>query len=124
MARANTSHRPWDFDPRDVSPNTPTPQPEMPVYTEDDFARDLDVVLAEVRELLIAKNRAYGDAALNPVRAASRAHPIEQIKVRIDDKISRLMRGSGEETEDVLADLRGYLVLLRIAERREKESRK
>ncbi len=46
-----------------------------------------------------------------------RAHAtVEQILVRIDDKLSRLSRGSGTETEDVEQDL--ILVLLRIARRR------
>jgi rubredoxin len=82
------------------------------------FADDLAAVLAEVGEMLWAKNAAYGDSALAPVRIFSRADPVEQIRVRIDDKISRLMRGSdaGEDTE---MDLLGYLVLLRVARRRQ-----
>jgi hypothetical protein len=81
------------------------------------FALDLDCVLAEVRAMLVSKNLAYGDSALNPVRVFSQANPVEQLRVRIDDKISRLMRGSvcGEDTT---GDLLGYLVLLRMAEAR------
>lgn len=69
-----------------------------------------------IAELLLAKNRAYGDAALNPVRIFSRADAVEQLKVRIDDKLSRLARGeaAGEDTE---LDLIGYLILLRVARR-------
>jgi hypothetical protein len=81
------------------------PQPE--------FAFDLDLVLSRLRELLLAKNAAYGDSALNPVRIFSRATPEEQLLVRIDDKLSRLARGS-DAGEDVRADLLGYLVLLEI----------
>lgn len=77
------------------------------------FAFDLDLVLARVRELLLAKNAAYGDSALNPVRIFSRASAEEQLLVRIDDKLSRLARGS-DAGEDVRADLLGYLVLLEI----------
>lgn len=69
-------------------------------------------------EMLVEKNAKYGDSALNPIRIFSKAGPIEQIKDRIDDKLNRLMKGSGDEDEDVVADLLGYLVLLRIAERR------
>jgi DNA-binding XRE family transcriptional regulator len=68
-----------------------------------------------VAELLIAKNAAYGNSALDPVRIYSRANPAEQIRVRIDDKLSRLARGHAAG-EDVTLDLLGYLVLLRIAE--------
>lgn len=71
-------------------------------------------VCEEVKASLLAKNAAYGDSALNPVRIFSKADPLEQINVRIDDKLSRLARGSsaGEDTE---WDLIGYLVLKRVA---------
>jgi hypothetical protein len=71
-----------------------------------------------VKALLLAKNARYGNSALDPVRIFSRADGVEQIKVRIDDKLSRLARGAGEEMEDVEQDLLGYFVLLRVARRR------
>ena len=74
-----------------------------------------------ISDLLVEKNRAYGDSALSPVRIFSKADPVEQIKVRLDDKISRLARGSAAG-EDVILDLIGYLVLLRIAQKEEGES--
>lgn len=78
------------------------------------FAADLDVVLDRVRAFLRQKNAAYGDSALNPVRIVSKASADEQIRVRIDDKLSRLARGDAAG-EDVLKDLLGYLVLLEVA---------
>ena len=45
----------------------------------------------------------------------SRAEPEEQLLVRIDDKLSRIARGSEFENDDTILDLIGYLVLLRIA---------
>lgn len=88
-------------------------------YDASVFSDDLDQVPRETQELLLAKNRRYGDAALSPVRIMSSASRSEQIRVRIDDKLSRLTRGSGEETEDVVTDLLGYFVLLKISELRE-----
>ncbi len=73
----------------------------------------LDECLA-IAEMLIEKNRAYGNSALEPVRVFSKATTEEQLLVRIDDKLSRLARGSAAG-EDGVADLIGYLVLLRIA---------
>jgi hypothetical protein len=75
-------------------------------------------VLAETREMLERKNASYGDSALNPVRIFSKADASEQIKVRIDDKLSRLARGNGDLGEDVVLDLLGYLVLLRVSQKR------
>jgi hypothetical protein len=82
------------------------------------FTLDLDDVLREIRTLLVDKNRKYGDSALSPVRVFSKASAVEQINVRLDDKLSRLMSGQLDDTEDVLTDMLGYLILLRIAEAR------
>lgn len=81
---------------------------------ERSFAHQVDDVLAMVGDMLKAKNKAYGNSALDPIRVFSKADPIEQLNVRIDDKLSRIMRGS-ESGEDVDLDLIGYLVIRRIA---------
>lgn len=83
------------------------------------FVRDLDSVLASLRMMLIDKNKKYGDSALNPLRIMSQASAIEQIKVRIDDKLSRWVHGDGTETEDVIQDLAGYFIIYRMAEQRQ-----
>jgi len=70
-----------------------------------------------LRDLLLAKNEKYGNSVLDPLRLFSRADTVEQIRVRLDDKLSRLARGSGVEDEDVVLDFIGYLVFLRIAQR-------
>jgi hypothetical protein len=84
---------------------------------QETFERDVQEVLADVGDLLIKKNAQYGDSALDPMRIFSRASTVEQLKVRLDDKLSRLARGVGED-EDVERDLMGYLVLLRVARMR------
>lgn len=80
-------------------------------------AKEIKEACDELAAFLIEKNRAYGDSALNPVRIMSRASSIEQILVRIDDKLSRLARGE-LAGEDVEQDLRGYFTLLGIARKR------
>ena len=70
-----------------------------------------------ISSMLIEKNRSYGDSALDPIRIFSRSNSVEQIKVRIDDKLSRINRGSEFIGEDTLDDLIGYLVLLSIAQK-------
>ena len=72
-------------------------------------------VVSEIEDMLIAKNRAYGDSALEPVRVFSKAETIEQLYVRIDDKLSRVKRGHEYPGDDTISDLIGYLVLLLIA---------
>lgn len=83
------------------------------------FEEDSKDVLMEIHQMLMDKNRKYGDSALNPVRLFSKAAPIEQLKVRLDDKLSRLSSGQTDDTEDVELDILGYLVMLRIAKLRE-----
>ena len=81
------------------------------------FIADLDVVLHNIREMLIEKNRAYGNSALNPIRVFSKASAYEQILVRMDDKLSRLARGCEAAGEDTVLDLVGYGILLMIAKK-------
>ena len=71
----------------------------------------------DIKDLLIDKNRKYGDSALKPCRVFSKASASEQLLVRIDDKLNRIMKGAGllATDEDVVNDLIGYLVLLKIS---------
>ncbi|MEP6652256.1 MAG: hypothetical protein ABJA82_02795 [Myxococcales bacterium] len=68
--------------------------------------------LTKVAATLTAKNAAYGDSAAHPLRIFTKASPEEQLRVRIDDKLSRLARGDGPRDEDTLLDLVGYVALL------------
>lgn len=68
-----------------------------------------------IKEMLIDKNATYGNSALDPIRVFSGADAVEQLKVRIDDKLSRFYRGTNYLGDDDIIDLIGYLVLLKIA---------
>lgn len=70
--------------------------------------------LRSVAYMLEKKNQAYGDSAGQPVRVFSKADMIEQLKVRADDKLSRLTRGTAAG-EDAVMDLVGYIALLAAA---------
>ena len=80
-----------------------------------------------IRDLLIDKNKKYGNSAINPKRIFSKCNTTEQIRVRIDDKLSRISNmkfstDNDEETEDACKDLIGYLILLRVASKVENKS--
>jgi len=70
-----------------------------------------------IQTMLLEKNGRYGNSAIAPLRLFSTAGPVEGIKIRIDDKLSRLRALAPGETEDVELDLIGYLILLRVARR-------
>jgi hypothetical protein len=74
----------------------------------------ITAVCEEIKNMLIEKNEAYGNSAAEPVRVFSKSDNLEQIRVRIDDKLSRIAK-SGEDfdDEDTVLDLIGYLVLYR-----------
>ena len=77
----------------------------------------ISIVCDDIKELLIQKNRKYGNSALKPNRIFSKCSATEQLLVRIDDKLNRIMKGAGllATDEDVVNDLIGYLVLLKIS---------
>ncbi len=88
-------------------------------YDAKRFADDLDKVLVELKELLVSKNEKYGDSVLNPTTFICKLSPRERIKVRMEDKLSRMTRGVDSDDEDARLDLLGYLILERIAINRE-----
>tara|TARA_R100000388_G_C7194348_1_gene135125 strand:- start:330 stop:701 length:372 start_codon:yes stop_codon:yes gene_type:complete len=70
----------------------------------------------ELKDLLLEKNKSYGDSALIPSNIFSHLTAVEAIKIRIDDKLKRIEnKGISDETEDTVMDLAGYLILLMIA---------
>ena len=66
----------------------------------------------EIANFLVEKNRAYGNSVGEPVSIfAKRLDKLAQMDVRIDDKISRLQKGSEYPGDDTVKDLAGYLIL-------------
>lgn len=79
-------------------------------------------IAAEVVDLLIQKNKDYGDTANNPPKIFSKLDAVEGICSRIDDKLSRIAnKGINDKTEDTIGDIIGYLILLKVQLRKQKE---
>ena len=87
------------------------------LMTISETQAQISAICDDVKELLLYKNSKYGNSALEPVRIFSKASNIEPLLGRIDDKLNRIQKGAGllAEDEDVVMDLIGYLVLLKIA---------
>jgi hypothetical protein len=94
----------------------------MSALTKEEAAARIAEECDALKAMLLGKNDAYGNSALDPVRIFSKASPREQILVRLDDKLSRLSRGAAAG-EDVVKDILGYLILLRVLERSEETAR-
>lgn len=71
----------------------------------------------ELKSFLLDKNKSYGNSAADPVRIFSASDPLEQINVRIDDKLSRIANGNEFDGDDTELDLIGYLILKRAIKR-------
>ena len=88
------------------------------------IATTLDEVLAEIRELLLSKNASYGNSALQPIGIFARGNPVEQIDVRIDDKLNRIKNGHEYNGDDTIKDLIGYLILRLVVTKMEESDTK
>ena len=87
---------------------------------DNKFHEEVHDILQEIENLLIAKNEKYGNSALEPLGVFSQLSAKEGLLVRIDDKLKRIKNGSlDKDDEDVVNDLIGYLVLLKIHANRE-----
>jgi hypothetical protein len=65
----------------------------------------------KIASMLIQKNIAYGNSALNPIQIFAKTSPGDQLDVRIDDKLNRIKNGSSFADDNDTLDLVGYLVL-------------
>ena len=73
----------------------------------------IEIECENIKQMLLQKNRAYGNSFADPVRIFSQVSPEEGLNIRIDDKLSRIARGQSAG-EDAELDLIGYLVLKRV----------
>lgn len=81
-------------------------------------AEKIKLVSREIVEMLLSKNKSYGDSALSPMNIFSRGTAEDNLRARIDDKLARIKnKGIDASTEDTLLDLAGYIILLMIARR-------
>lgn len=74
----------------------------------------IERVYDNLKALQLIKNQRYGDSALHPIKIFSESTSNEQLKARLDDKLSRIANGGYFKND--LADIVGYLVLLLINE--------
>jgi len=73
----------------------------------------------EIRDLLLSKNKNYGNSALNPTPIFSKQTPVEGLCSHIDSCLSRIKNnpaGVHDPTmRSTIKDLAGYFILLDIA---------
>lgn len=74
----------------------------------------IDKVAEAIARVLKEKNKRYGNSALNPLGAFSKLSAEDAIRIRLDDKLMRVIN-SDELRKNDIADIIGYLNLLCIS---------
>lgn len=93
------------FDPNSLSPwgETPTQQ-------------KIKDILSGMTDLLLYKNKKYGDSAINPKKIFYKGDSTNSILIRLDDKIGRVMSNTEEKPRvNDVADIIGYCTLLLVS---------
>ena len=85
----------------------------MTNYTETQ--EKIIAITGAMRDLLLYKNKKYGDSALSPKQIFYKGGAVSSILIRLDDKLGRIM-ANADETPRIndVADIIGYCTLLLI----------
>lgn len=76
----------------------------------DNTQKRLQETCLSIGEVLIEKNRRYGNSALKPLNIFSKLNAKEGIRQRLDDKLKRISNSTEHRKNDVF-DIIGYLIL-------------
>lgn len=89
----------------------------------NDCVRDIDLsdtqlkiknLCDKISEILLYKNKKYGNSAIKPNGIFYKGNARESILIRLDDKIGRIKNNNDELRVNDIVDIIGYLVLLLI----------
>lgn len=84
------------------------------LYT--DTQQKLIDVLDGMKNLLLYKNKKYGDSAINPKKIFYKGDSTNSILIRLDDKIGRVMSNPDDKPRvNDIADIIGYCTLLLVS---------
>ena len=87
-------------------------------YKAEDFEdtptqQKIKDILSGMTDLLLYKNRKYGDSAINPKKIFYKGDSTNSILIRLDDKIGRVKSNTDEKPRvNDVADIIGYCTLL------------
>lgn len=83
---------------------------------ENDTQNKINEIMEAMQDLLLYKNRLYGNSALNPKQIFYKGDAVNSILIRLDDKLGRIMANTDEKPRiNDVADIIGYCTLLLIS---------
>ena len=88
----------------------------IPLIADTDSQKRIVEITEGMKDLLLYKNKKYGDSALKPKHRFYKGDSTNSILIRLDDKIGRIESNTNElpRVNDV-ADIIGYCTLLLIS---------
>lgn len=78
-----------------------------------DTQREIKTICNSISDLLVYKNKKYGNSAIEPINVFYKQDNKNSILIRLDDKLSRIKNSDKLRVNDIV-DIIGYLVLLLI----------
>jgi hypothetical protein len=105
----------WDGLPTGFNPEAGLQFLRSQLDSNDETKRLIAEAGIRLTCLLVHKNIRYGNSALEPISVFARdITPGQRLAVRMDDKVNRIVQGTGTQggdEEDPRVDLAGYLLL-------------
>lgn len=84
--------------------------------TMTDTQQKIVEVMEAMKELLLYKNKKYGDSAINPKKIFYKGDSMNSILIRLDDKLGRVISNMEDKPRvNDVADIIGYSALLLIS---------
>jgi len=99
---------------------------DLKIMTVDGFknvklmGEETSIVTSKIFDVVIEKNKRYGDSALSPINLFSKLDNTSSILIRLDDKISRIKNADELRMNDI-TDVMGYLILYILSDPEYKE---
>ena len=78
-------------------------------------------IIEAMKDLLMYKNKHYGNSALEPIGIFYKGSAEDSIKIRLDDKLKRIANSKEEPKINDICDIIGYS-FLELTKRAEKEN--
>lgn len=91
---------------------------KVPCKVVTETQQKIKDILSGMTDLLLYKNKKYGDSAINPKKIFYKGDSTNSILIRLDDKIGRVMSNTEEKPRvNDVADIIGYCTLLLVSMR-------
>jgi len=82
---------------------------------EKNYSSEIEQAFDSVKQIVLEKNKRYGNSALEPINIFCKLNSSEGITQRLDDKLMRI-KNSNELRRNDIIDLMGYLGLYLVSQ--------